>query len=139
MAATAPATRSAVVATPNVTPMIDVMLVLLIIFMLVVPAIDATVQLPAAAEAQARPERTEERTLAIDAGGRHVLGGRAVAPVALARELARLLAADTLDRVLYVKADTALDYAVVREAMARASEAGFAIVGLVTVPPASAP
>jgi biopolymer transport protein TolR len=134
MAASLPtAGRPAVLATPNVTPMIDVMLVLLIIFMLVTPALGgAVVTLPEGMHAVPKPEEVKDRTLTIDATGAYALDGSTIAAAELPERLAAYVRMYPTDRVLYVRADQALEYGVVSEAMDVARASGIVAVGMVT-------
>jgi len=128
----------------NVTPMMDVMLVVLMIFMFIVPVIDAAVRLPPAANADSRPVDDDEIVLRIDAQGTYTLetpdawGGsvwaspRWVTPDELRRELKRLYAGRTKDRVLYLKADTDLPFGAVERAIEIARASGVRVVGAVT-------
>jgi biopolymer transport protein ExbD len=142
--ATAAAARFAVRAEPNVAPMIDVMLVLLVIFMIVVPAMAAGTPAvpPRGTNLSPRPEVEDDQTLGIDREGHFYLNKRPVAPGNLRGQLRAIFGATgRADRVLYVTADRALDYGVVRDAVADASSAGVRVVGLVAEaqPPSSRP
>ncbi len=128
-----PTPRSAVQVQPNVTPMIDVMLVLLIVFMVAAPLLMTGVPAvpPRAVNLTAHPDDPADHTLGIDASGRYYLNKRLVAAAALEPALRRLFAAHPDDRVLYLRADRSLDYAVVQGAMDAAARAGARVVGLV--------
>jgi len=129
----------------NVTPMMDVMLVVLMIFMVIVPAIDAAIELPPAANADPRPPVEDEIVLVIDRSGTYTLetpdvwGGTGgwnpsvvVTSDELRRELGRLYGRRTIDRVLYLKADTGLPFGVVQRAIEIARESGVWMVAVVT-------
>jgi biopolymer transport protein ExbD len=118
----------------NVTPMIDVMLVLLIIFMVVLPVIATQVDLPVAVNPQSRPEEPDEIVLIIDRHGNAFLevSGQAVPGTALREQLAALYRERTRDRILFLKADTALSFGVVETAMAAARDAGVRVLGAIT-------
>jgi biopolymer transport protein TolR len=122
-------------AEPNVTPMIDVMLVLLIIFMLVTPAIVNGMRAvpPSAAHVRAHPEEEADHTLGIDRDGTFYLDRRPVPAAQLAERL-RTLYAGSADRVLYLRADRDLGYAVVRDAMEIARGSGVRVIGMVAEP-----
>jgi biopolymer transport protein TolR len=129
--------RSNVLAMPNVTPMIDVMLVLLIIFMLVTPVLSAgNVKLPQGLQALPRPEEVRDRTLTIDAAGTYTLNTVRVTKAELPVQLRQYVKDHLEDRVLYLRADQALEYGVVRDAMQVAAESGIVVVGMVTEVPA---
>ena len=114
----------------NVTPMIDVILVLLIIFMVVVPAIALQVDLPVAINPQSKPEEPDEIVMIIDRNGTVSLevSGHRVPGLALREQLKALYRERTRDRVLYVKADTMLSFAVIEQAMMAARDAGVRVV-----------
>ena len=118
----------------NMTPMIDVMLVLLIIFMVVVPVIATQVDLPIAVNSVRRPEEPGEITLVIDARGAQFIeiAGSQVPGVGLRQQLTALYQTRTLDRILYLKADTTLPYEVIERAMADARAAGVRVVATLT-------
>ena len=118
----------------NVTPMIDVMLVLLIIFMVVVPVIALQVDLPVALNPQSKPEEPDEIVMIIDRTGAVSLevSGRQVPGIALREQLTALYRERTRDRILYVKADSALPFGVVEQAMWAARDAGVRVVAAVT-------
>jgi biopolymer transport protein ExbD len=122
-------------AEPNVTPMIDVMLVLLIIFMVVTPMLLNPVRAtpPDAAHLRAHPESPGDHTLNID-----IYGGLSIdrKPVTRAELGARLdsIYANADEHVLFLRADRALSYSVVLEAMNTAREHGVRVVGLVARP-----
>jgi biopolymer transport protein ExbD len=129
----------------NVTPMMDVMLVVLMIFMVMVPAINAAVDLPKAANADARPPEDDEVVLQIDRSGTFVLkvpdvwgsghGGDlayVVTADGLRSELGRIYGRRTKDRVLFLKADTDLPFGSVQRAIEIARASGVQVVGAVT-------
>jgi len=118
----------------NVTPMIDVMLVLLIIFMVVVPVIATQVDLPVAVNPQSRPEEPDEIVLIIDRHGTAFLeaSGRAAPGIAVREKLAALYRERTRDRILYLKADSTLPFAMVETALAAARDAGVRVVAAIT-------
>jgi biopolymer transport protein TolR len=118
----------------NVTPMIDVMLVLLIIFMVIVPVIAMQVDLPVAVNSQSRPEEPHEIVLIIDRRGSAFLevSGHSAPGVALREQLAALYRERTRDRILFLKADTALPFGVLERALAQARDAGVRVVAAIT-------
>ncbi len=119
---------------PNVTPMIDVMLVLLIIFMLVVPAIAAGFQAvpPQGQNLKAHPEEDEDQVLGIDEQGQYFLNKRPIRNETLAEQIKRIYDARTVDKVLYLKADRALDYEKVLDALDIAAKNGVRVTGMIT-------
>ena len=128
---------SAVHAQPNVTPMIDVMLVLLIIFMVVTPALleGTPLQLPHAVNLRSHPHEETDHTLAISSQGEYYLDKRPVATQELPSLLRAMYLHRETDRVLYVRADVAVDYARVIDALDIAEKAGVRVVGMIAQPP----
>src|SRR6266571_2072778 len=118
----------------NVTPMIDVMLVLLIIFMVIVPVIVTQVNLPVAVNSQSKPEEPDEIVLIIDRRGATFLevSGRAAPGIALREQLAALYRERTGDRILFLKADSALPVGMLEPAMVAARDAGVRVVAAIT-------
>ena len=118
----------------TVTPMIDIMLVLLIIFMVIVPVIATQVDLPVVDNSQSRPEEPDEIVLIIHRDGTPFLeiSGRSVPGLALREQLAALYRERTRDRVLYLKADTALPFGVLEVAMSAARDGGVRVLAAVT-------
>jgi len=135
--------RSVVAADINVTPMIDVMLVLLIIFMIVTPAITAGFQatLPRATNPESAEEAEGEIRLAIDREGKFYLditgargvytGPRYISDEDLPGQLTSLYAARTVDKILYLKADEAIEFGRVQTALEIARKAGVRVVGAI--------
>ncbi len=123
-----------VMAEINVTPMVDVMLVLLIIFMVVTPAIVAgfQAQLPQGEHLLDRPEKEERVVLGIDAAGRYYLNQTPVPREQLVERLTAEFAARPEDRVLFLKADRALKYREVQEAIELGQRAGARVVAAIT-------
>ena len=123
-------------AEPNVTPMIDVMLVLLIIFMVVAPIIvnNDVVQPPIAANLRAHPEEHGDHTLAIDREGRYFLDRATIDAASLGARLDAMYAGRD-DHVLFVRADRALDYAKVLDAIHVAGRSGVRMVGMIAEAP----
>ena len=132
-----------VAANINVTPMIDVMLVLLIIFMIVTPAITAGFQatIPRATNPESREEAEGEIRLGIDKDGKFYLditgaGGKYTGPRYISDEdlpgqLTSLYAARTVDKILYLKADEAIEFGRVQTALEIARKAGVRVVGAI--------
>ncbi|PAU96572.1 TonB system transport protein ExbD [Paracoccus salipaludis] len=123
----------------NVTPFIDVMLVLLIIFMVAAPlsTVDINVDLPVSnAPVSGRPDTpvwlTVGPNLALS------LGNRAIAPEALAAELAAATGGDLATRI-YLRADQAVAYGDLMGVMNRLRDSGYLKIALVGLDRASAP
>jgi biopolymer transport protein ExbD/biopolymer transport protein TolR len=115
----------------NMTPMIDVMLVLLIIFMIITPAMGAAVKLPQAANVI--PQKDEDRvTLSIEKDGKFYLQSKPVHPDNLQQALIDLYLTRPDDRIMFLKADQAVQYSVVLTAIDYARNAGVRKVGAIT-------
>ncbi|MBS0580558.1 MAG: protein TolR [Proteobacteria bacterium] len=129
----------------NVVPYIDVMLVLLIIFMITAPLLTqgVKVDLPKAAAEPIEPQRIQPLVLSVDRQGRWYLnvGGNPQAvvdePTAAARAAA-VLRRQPETQVL-VKADNAVAYGRVVQAMVMLQRAGARKIGFITDPPEQAP
>jgi biopolymer transport protein TolR len=129
----------------NVVPYIDVMLVLLVIFMVTAPLITqgVKVDLPEA-EAEPQPgDGTPPVVIHVDKfGDTYVdLGDAELLPVdqQLLYERLRTVLMNAPGTSVVVRADTAVDYGSVVDAMVAAQAAGASSVGLVTQPPAGSP
>jgi len=129
--------KSSVKAEPNVIPMIDIMLVLLIIFMIVTPLIAAGFKatMPKGKNLDKRPEGENEIILGVDAGGQYFLNGKGpVDPGVLEEQLKAMYAARTEDKIMYFKADNALKFARIQEAVEMARRAGVRAMAAITEP-----
>lgn len=123
----------------NVTPFIDVMLVLLIIFMVAAPlsTVDINVDLPVSnAPVSGRPDTPVWLTVGPDLA--LSLGNQAVAPEALATELAAATGGD-LETRIYLRADQAVAYGDLMGVMNRLRDSGYLKIALVGLDRASAP
>jgi biopolymer transport protein TolR len=122
----------------NVVPYIDVMLVLLIIFMITAPLLTegVKVELPKAGAEPLQPQQLKPLVLSIDRQGRLYLNIGGDPRVALDVQTVAARAAAALrsnpGRQVLVKADTAIAYGRVVEAMVILQQAGARQVGLVT-------
>jgi len=117
----------------NVTPFIDVMLVLLIIFMVAAPlaTVDLPVNLPSSTtQPQPRPDKPIFVTLKVDRT--LAIGDEPVAPEMIGPALDAASGHDRQQRV-YLRADRALRYGDVMEAMNRLRAAGYEKVALVAL------
>jgi len=114
--------------------MIDVMLVLLIIFMVIVPVIAMQVDLPVAVNSRSKPQEPGEIVLTIDRRGATSLevSGHTAPGIALREQLAALYRDRTRDRILFLKADTALPVGLLDRAMVDARDAGVRVVAAIT-------
>ncbi len=125
----------------NVVPYIDVMLVLLIIFMITAPLLTqgVKVDLPRAAAEPIEPQRIKPLVLSVDRAGRLYLnvGGdpqSALDENAVLQRASAVLKREPQTQVL-VKADTAVAYGRVVEAMVILQKAGARKLGFITEPP----
>jgi len=124
----------------NVVPYIDVMLVLLIIFMITAPLLTqgVKVDLPKAGAEPLEPQRIQPLVLSVDRAGRLYLnvGGDPQAALDDSTVEARATAAlsRTPDMQVLVKADNAVAYGRVVQAMVILQRAGARKVGFITEP-----
>ena len=136
MAMSSGSAPGAVQSTPNVTPMVDVMLVLLIIFMVVAPALLAgfNADPPQAQNIKDHPEDTEtDQVLGIDKAGQYYLNKKPIDSSSVAAALKHIYV-DTPrdDYIMYLKADKALPYSKVLDAMDVAMRNGVRVVGMIS-------
>lgn len=118
------------IAAINTTPLIDMMLVLLIMFIVAIPL--GTHQVPLDLPPPV-PGPTDDRPvhrLDIDAAGRTLWDGRAVAPDELRARLAAL-AADPARPALHLDADGAARYELVDQILADVQRAGVTRLGFI--------
>ena len=124
----------------NVVPYIDVMLVLLIIFMITAPLLTqgVKVSLPKAGAEPLEAQQLKPLVLSIDRQGRLYLNIGGDPRTALDSQTVAARAAAAMrgnpERAVLVKADAAIAYGRVVEAMVILQQAGAKQVGLVTEP-----
>lgn len=124
----------------NVVPYIDVMLVLLIIFMITAPLLTqgVKVELPKAGAEPIEPQRIQPLVLSVDRAGRLYLnvGGNPQVAIDDNTVEARATAAlhRTPDMQVLVKADNAVAYGRVVQAMVILQRSGATKVGFITEP-----
>lgn len=116
----------------NMTPLVDVMLVLLIIFMVTMPVLTHSVKLDLP-KANSAPENiTPERVaLAVEADGSYRWDGEIVTLAQLSRRLVAAAQRQPQPE-LHLRADRAVAYDAVAQALAAAQRAGMAKVGFIT-------
>jgi biopolymer transport protein ExbD len=118
----------------NMTPLVDVMLVLLIIFIITVPVMKHAVQLDLPkASSQVQNVKPETISLSIDAQGGYYWNQTRLADGALATMLAAA-SPKTPQPEMHIRADRAVRYEYVAQAMAAAQQAGLKKIGFVTEP-----
>ena len=118
----------------NMTPLVDVMLVLLIIFIITVPVMKhaINVALPSA-NAQKLDVKPETIQLSVDAQGVTYWNQSPVPEAELASRF-KAEAAKEPQPDLHIRADKAVRYEFVAQAMAQAQQAGLRKIGFVTEP-----
>ena len=120
----------------NVTPLVDVMLVLLIIMMIIAPLLQQGVvlTLPAAVNAQDKPDTQDQTVVAIDANSRLWVNSLEVPEVDVIPRLQSILE-DKTDRTVYLKGDKDAPYSAIMKMMDALRKAGIEQVGLITERP----
>ena len=121
----------------NVTPLVDVMLVLLIIMMIVAPLLQqgVSLNLPIAFNSAEKPETQEQTVVAVDVQKRFYVGVKQVPKEELVNEVNRVLE-DKKEKTVIIKADRAVEYGAVMEAMDALRMGGIEDMGLITGQPA---
>jgi biopolymer transport protein ExbD len=115
----------------NVTPFIDVMLVLLIIFMVAAPlaTVDVKVDLPVSNAAPA-PKPQKPVFLSIQADGRMLVNEKAVTTSEIGSAVQATTGSDREQRI-FLRADKAITYETIMQAMNALRSAGYLHVALV--------
>jgi len=121
----------------NMVPLIDVMLVLLIIFMVTAPLLTHAVKidLPRATSV-ANVQPPDAVQLAIDADGRLLWNGSALAPGQLGERLASAALVHPQPE-LHIRAERRTPYETVAQVMSEAARQGVTRIGFVTDPVAA--
>ena len=117
----------------NVTPLVDVMLVLLVIMMLIAPLLQqgVSVKLPTATNTSDKPETQGQTVIAIAKDKQIYLNTKPVKSDELGMKVMDLLEGQK-EKVVIIKADTAVDYGAVMTAMDQLRKAGIEDIGLIT-------
>ncbi|MFO7818218.1 MAG: protein TolR [Thermodesulfobacteriota bacterium] len=115
----------------NVTPFVDVMLVLLIIFMVTAPMLEQGVEvnLPQTKTVQTLPEDSDHVVLSIKKDGTIYLDEYKVEPGKLRDHLKKI--AGRKGELLYLRADSQVEYGRVVDIMSRVKDAGIERLGVV--------
>ena len=119
----------------NVTPLVDVMLVLLVIMMLIAPLLQqgVSVKLPVAGNTADKPETQGQTVIAIAKDKQIYLNTKPVKDTELGEKVSDLLE-NQKEKIVIIKADTAVNYGVVMTAMDQLRQAGIEDIGLITDP-----
>jgi biopolymer transport protein ExbD len=121
----------------NMVPLIDVMLVLLVIFIITAPLLTQAVKLELPkASSQVNDLRPEKIEFAIDAAGLLYWNGETVSRTA-ARQRFLLEGKKQPQPEVHLRADQAVAYRFVAQALADASKAGLTKVGFISEPDAA--
>ena len=117
----------------NVTPLVDVMLVLLIIMMVIAPMLQkgVNVKLPSAANTVEKQDTNGQVVVAIGADKKVYLNTQPILLADLATKVSDALESQK-DKIVLIKADEAVDYAVVMDTMDKLREGGIEDMGLIT-------
>ena len=116
----------------NMTPLVDVMLVLLIIFIITIPVMKhaVNIELPRATN-QPQDAKPQTIRLTVDAEGKYFWNDTAVDDAQL-RQLLADAASKKPQSPLHIRADRAVRYERVAQAMAAAQRAGMTQIGFIT-------
>jgi biopolymer transport protein ExbD len=118
----------------NMIPFIDVMLVLLIIFIITVPVIKHAVQIELPqASVEKLQDKPQNIRLSVDAQGAYFWNDQPVSDVEFQNRLLTTAALQPQPE-LHIRADKAVRYERVAQAMAGAQRAGLGKIGFVTEP-----
>jgi biopolymer transport protein TolR len=117
----------------NVTPLVDVMLVLLIIMMLIAPLLQQgiAVKLPVAANTVDKPETQGQTVIAIAKDSKLYLNAKEIKKDELEEKIAEIFEGKK-EKIVLIKADEAVEYGQVMEAMDHLRKVGIEDIGLIT-------
>jgi biopolymer transport protein ExbD len=122
---------------PNVIPMIDIMLVLLIIFMIVTPVISSGFQakMPQGKNVESSPDEDGDVLLGVDRDGGYYLdpGSGTISPVngEQLEEALTQIYSTRADKVMYFRADAALEYGKIEDVLLLARRAGVRVLAAI--------
>ena len=118
----------------NTTPMVDIMLVLLVIFIITAPLLTHAVKIDLPqTSSQPMPETPQAVSLAMDAAGRLYWNDKVINQDELKQKL-QLIAEQTPQPELHLRADKETRYQILAEVMADAEAAGVSKMGFVSEP-----
>lgn len=119
----------------NTTPLVDVMLVLLVVFIITAPMLAQSIkiELPKT-QASAAQESLKPIVIGIAATGQYEYNGKMLSLIQLKSQLQQAAQKNT-DTPVHIKADKAVPYDAVAQAMAAAQAAQLAKIGFITEAP----
>ncbi len=117
----------------NVTPFVDVMMVLLVVFMVAAPllTVGVPIDLPDSEAKAITQEDNKPLEVTLDKKGQLFIGEENVKRSRLIALLSSMTNNDP-DRIIYIRADSALDYGQVMKTLGAINGAGFRKVALIT-------
>lgn len=117
----------------NVTPFVDVMMVLLVVFMVAAPllTVGVPIDLPDSEAKAITQEDNKPLEVTLDKKGQIFIGEENVKRSRLVALLSSMTNNDP-NRVIYIRADSALDYGQVMKTLGAINGAGFKKVALIT-------
>lgn len=117
----------------NVTPFVDVMMVLLVVFMVAAPllTVGVPIDLPDSEAKAISQEDNKPLEVTLDKKGQIFIGEEKVKRSRLIALLGSMTNNDP-DRVIYIRADSKLDYGQVMQTLGAINGAGFRKVALIT-------
>lgn len=124
----------------NITPLVDVMLVLLVVFIVTAPLLNHAIPLKLPQTTNASPSATPGRTVdvSIDAHGQVFVDRQPLRLHELAGRL-QVLKAAAPGLSVDLRADTALPYGTVAQALAAVEHAGISKLSVLTTPASATP
>ena len=117
----------------NVTPLVDVMLCLLIIFMVVTPMLQKgqAVQLPATTDPQKVPEDSKQVLVVVSAKQEYWIEKEKMTEEVFLTQIVEAYQRNPASTIV-IKADSRLNFGVVKKIMLSIRDAGFQQVGLIS-------